>query len=1014
VLIKRKDAQAHHASTPGSGRSRLAEYGAAPNAHSATAHGATLDRRSFLARSGLAAGALAGVAALGATTIRKAEAAPAGAAATGAISIKKNMCTHCSVGCTILAEVQNGVWVGQEAAYDSPINRGTNCAKGAAIREIVHGDRRLKYPMKLVDGQWQKLSWQTALDEVTAKMTAIREKSGPESVWYLGSAKFTNESAYLFRKFAAFWGTNSVDHQARICHSTTVAGVANTWGYGAQTNSYNDIRNSKTAIIMGGNPAEAHPVSLQHVLIGKETQRANLIVIDPRLTRTAAHATEYVRIRSGTDIAVLWGMLWHIFENGWEDKDFIKARVNGMDEIRAEVKKYDPKTVEDISGVPGEQLKRVAELFAKQKPSTLIWCMGQTQHTVGTANVRASCILLLATGNVGAPGTGANIFRGHTNVQGATDLGLDVITLPLYYGLEDGAWKHWSRVWEVEYEWLDSRFDKKDAADGKKINFRNQPGIPSTRWFDAVTLPKDQVDQRDTLKAAIIFGHGGNTVPRMPEMIKGLAALDLLVIADPHPTNFVSLGGRKNGTYLLPIATSLEQAGSRTASNRSIQWGEKIVEPLFECATDNWVMLELAKRLGFADKMFKNIKMMKGRLGDEPEPESVLREINRGGFSTGYCGQSPERLKAHMQHQDKFDIVTLRALPNAPAEIAGDHYGLPWPCWGTPEQKHPGTPILYNTNQEVKDGGGTFRARFGVERVIKKKEKDAEGKEVETETKQNMLAEGSYSKNSEIKDGYPEFTYAVLQKLGWDKDLSEAELATITKIGGATPGTVSWAIDLSGGIQRVAIAHGCSPFGNSKARAVAWNLPDPVPTHREPLYTPRVDLVAKYPTRPDFKSFRVPNIGFTVQQAAIKNEVAKKFPIILTSGRLVEYEGGGEETRSNKWLAELQQDMFVEINPTDAQARGIAEGQFVWVSGPESNSKVRVKALITERVGKGVAFMPFHFGGWYQGEDQRKNYPAGTDPVVLGESVNIITTYGFDPVTAMHEGKVTLCQIAAA
>jgi formate dehydrogenase major subunit len=191
-------------------------------------------------------------------------------------------------------------------------------------------------------------------------------------------------------------------------------------------------------------------------------------------------------------------------------------------------------------------------------------------------------------------------------------------------------------------------------------------------------------------------------------------------------------------------------------------------------------------------------------------------------------------------------------------------------------------------------------------------------------------------------------------------------------------------------------------------------LPDPVPVHREPIYSPRVDLVAKYPTRPDFRSFRVPNIGFSVQKAAVDKGIAKEFPIILTSGRLVEYEGGGEETRSNKWLAELQQDMFVEINPADAAARGIAEGQFVWVFGPESNSRVRVKALVTERVGRGVAWMPFHFGGWFQGEDQRKNYPAGTDPVVLGESVNTVTTYGFDPVTAMHEGKATLCQIKAA
>jgi formate dehydrogenase major subunit len=254
----------------------------------------------------------------------------------------------------------------------------------------------------------------------------------------------------------------------------------------------------------------------------------------------------------------------------------------------------------------------------------------------------------------------------------------------------------------------------------------------------------------------------------------------------------------------------------------------------------------------------------------------------------------------------------------------------------------------------------------------------------------------------------------VLKRLGWDKDLTPAEAATIIAIGGNNPDGVSWATDLSGGIQRVALQHGCVPFGNGKARANAWNLPDPIPTHREPIYTPRVDLVAKWPARPDERSLRMPNLHTTMQKGAIERGVAKNFPIILSSGRLVEYEGGGEETRSNKWLAELQQDMFVEINPDDANARGIKDGQFVWVSGPENNSKARVKALVTERVGKGVAWMPFHFGGFYQGTDQRGNYPKGTDPIVLGESVNTVTTYGYDPVTGMHEGKVTLVQIAAA
>ena len=481
------------------------------------------------------------------------------------------------------------------------------------------------------------------------------------------------------------------------------------------------------------------------------------------------------------------------------------------------------------------------------------------------------------------------------------------------------------------------------------------------------------------------------------------------MVADPHPTTWAVLSERKNDTYLLPICTQFECSGSRTASNRSIQWYEPVVKPIFESKTDYEVMYLLAKKLGFADRMFKNIKVE----NNVPLAEDILREINRGGFSTGYCGQSPERLKAHMKNQQKFDLVSLRAPKDDP-EVGGDYYGLPWPCWGTPEIRHPGTHQLYNTHLHVKDGGSTFRARFGVERVVKTKVME-NGQEVEKEVRHNLLAEGSYSLGSEIKDGYPEFTLAVLKKLGWDKDLTADELATIQRVNPANPDAVSWAIDLSGGIQRVCLEHGVIHYGNGKARANAFGLPDAVPVHREPIYTPRPDLVAKYPTLPSRREFRLPNVGFDIQKANVEKGIAKEFPIILTSGRLVEYEGGGEETRSNKWLAELQQDMFVEINPADAADRGIKDGAWVWVTGPaDTRPKARMKALVTERVGKGVAWCPFHFAGWFQGVDQRDKYPKGADPIVLGESVNTLTTYGYDPVTGMQEPKATLCQIRAA
>ena len=957
----------------------------------------TMDRRAFLRRSGLGVGA--GLAVSQLTLVKKSTAAEGAKSidGSGTVVVRRTVCTHCSVGCASDAVVENGVWVRQEPVFDSPINLGAHCAKGASLREHGHGEYRLRYPMKLVNGKYQRISWDEALNEISAKMLELRKQSGPDSLYVIGSSKHSNEQAYLLRKWMSFWGSNNCDHQARICHSTTVAGVANTWGYGAMTNSYNDMQNSKCAFYIGSNAAEAHPVSMLHMLHAKETG-TKMIVADPRFTRTAAKADQYIRFRSGTDIPVLFGILYHIFKNGWEDKKYINDRVFGMEKVREEVlAKWTPDKVEEASGAKEADLYKAAEMMAKNRPSTIVWCMGQTQHTIGNAMVRASCILQLALGNIGVSGGGANIFRGHDNVQGATDVGPNPDSLPGYYGLAEGSWKHFASTWGVDYEWI-----KKQYASPAMMT---KSGITVSRWIDGVLEKNDLIDQDPNLRAVIYWGHAPNSQTRGLEMKRAMDKLDLLVVIDPYPSATAAMAAMpgqagdlnpNRAVYLLPACTQFETSGSATASNRSLQWREKCIEPLWESRSDHMIMYQLAQKLGFDKELVKNYQMQKVKGMDEPVPEDILREINKCVWTIGYTGQSPERLKAHMKNMAAFDIKTLKARGNVRdketgVDLTGDYFGLPWPCFGTPEMRHPGSPNLYDTSKHVMDGGGNFRANFGVE-------KDGV----------SLLAEdGSHSLGADITTGYPEFDHVLMKKLGWWGELTPEEQA---KAEGK-----NWKTDPTGAIIRVVMKnHGCCPFGNGKARAIVWNFPDSIPQHREPLYGTRPDLVAKYPPHDDKKAFwRLPTLFKTVQEKNVADKMYEKFPLILTSGRLVEYEGGGEETRSNPWLAELQQESFIEINPNAAAERGIRNGDRCWVLTP-TGARLNVQALVTERVGPDTTWMPFHFSGRWQGVDMLPYYPEGAHPVVRGEAVNTGTTYGYDSVTMMQESKTTICNVEKA
>src|SRR5437879_3052311 len=489
----------------------------------------TMDRRTFLKRSGVGVGAGAVASQLPFSMIGTAEAKDD--QTSGKIEVKRSVCTHCSVGCSIDAVVQNGTWVRQEPVFDSPLNLGAHCAKGASVREhgMTQDSHRLKYPMKLAGGKWQKISWDQAYDEISKKLLEIRndkENGGPDALFIVGSSKHNNEQAQLLCKWARLWGTNNTDHQARICHSTTVSGVAQTWGYGAMTNSYNDEQNSKSLLFFGSNAAEAHPVSMLHTLHAKENG-CKVIVADPRFTRTAAKADMYVRTRSGGDVAFLFGILHHVFKNGWEDKEYIKARVYGMDEVKKEVMaKWTPDKVTEACGVPEAEVLAVAKTLAENRPGFIIWAMGQTQHTNANAIVRASNILMLALGNVGRSGGGCNIYRGHDNVQGATDIGPNPDTLPGYYPVAvPGTWAHWAKVWNVDPAWLKGRYAS-EALMAK-------PGMTVSRWIDGVMEKNDAIDQDPNLRAIFFWGHAPNSQSRGLEMMEAMKTGDRMVVVEP-------------------------------------------------------------------------------------------------------------------------------------------------------------------------------------------------------------------------------------------------------------------------------------------------------------------------------------------------------------------------------------------------------------------------------------------------------------------------------------------------
>ena len=734
------------------------------------------------------------------------------------------------------------------------------------------------------------------------------------------------------------------------------------------TNHLGDMHNSKAIIIIGSNPADNHPVAMQHILKGKEQNGAKIIVVDPRFTKTAAKADLYCRIRTGTDIAFLYGVIRLIRENKWYDEKFLNDRVYGVEEIFKECEEYTPEHVEDITGLPKDLLIQAATMFAAADPGCLIWNQGWTQHSIGSSNTRLGSIMQLILGNVGKPGGGCNILRGHDNVQGSTDIGCLSDTLPGYYGLAEGSWKYFAKQWKVDYEWLKGRFKSKELMEAK--------GNTLSLWKHSVLDESNaKYNGGSPIKALICIGNGVSTVTETHKSKEALDKLDLVVFIDPYVNDAAVITTRNDNLFLLPAASQVETSGTVVNTGRSAQWRSKVVEPLYESRTDHEILFDFAKRMGFYNELVAGM----GKGDNFTWPEDATNEIARALKTIGMKGVTAERLKKQQENWHLFNSSSLKGR----GVVEKEYYGLPWPCW---DETHPGSPVLYNTSLPVSQGGMGFRANFGLEK-----------------NGVSLLAvEGSAPKGSKINGGYAEITGANIEALAG---------VTLTAEEKALVEGKNWKNDDSGILVKYALAAGLCPYGNAKAMTIVPSFTDPIPKHREPLHSFRPDLVAKYPAIKDkVNHFRV-NVRYESEQ--MQQDWTKDYPINIVSGRIVEHMGTGTETRASKYLSELSGEMYGELHPTLAGKLGLNDNDMMWVYGT-GGGKIKIKCKHSLRVDEHSVFLPQNFSGIWSGESLVNRYPAQTAPYGLGENSTQVTSYGFDQQTACPETKCSLVRIERA
>lgn len=480
----------------------------------------------------------------------------------------RTTCTYCGVGCQLDVSVKDGKILSIQAPYDAEVNAGHTCLKGRyAFRFYNHPDR-LRYPQIRRNGKLERVSWDEVYDYIAGKLISIKNQYGPDAIAGISCARTTNEENYLMQKMIrAVIGTNNIDGCARVCHSPTALGMQRTFGTGAATNSIEDIKFTDCMMVIGANPTAAHPVTGAKIK-QKAMKGTPLIVIDPRRTEMAKYATIHLQLRPGTNVAVLDMMLYYIISEGLVDEQFVDTRTEGFDDFKKGILSLNIDELEKVSGVPREQVRSAAIIYASAHAAMSFHGLGVTEHYQGTYSVMLIAGLAMITGNIGKRGCGVNPLRGQNNVQGMADMGVQPYQGAGYLAVEDPQ--------NIQ------RFE-----DFYGVNMPKKTGFTIPEMYDAALEGKLRV----------LWLTGEDVVqsdPNSAKVIAALKALDLLIVQEIFETETTPYAH-----VVLPGASFLEKEGTFTNGERRIQRVQKVVDPIGESKPDGQIYVEMMNRLGY-------------------------------------------------------------------------------------------------------------------------------------------------------------------------------------------------------------------------------------------------------------------------------------------------------------------------------------------------------------------------------------------------------------------------------